>query len=138
MAAYERKADTEWDLKFLHPNDRSYRDELIAILWGIPLVGMWVPGMRDFSVEGFKAMAAIHETLPQVYAYGWIAILTFVFGGRTMAAPFLASRHAKLVEALGAVRDDIPPDVVSEAQNAIGPYRNDYREQPYPFNRPPV
>jgi hypothetical protein len=119
LAAYRAKAEIEWDMKWANPLDKTYRDEIVTIAWSLPLLGMFIPGVRDFMLESFKILATFDPNAPALFLYGWAIIFATTFGIKGIKTLFMPGRLAGLVTALGKVSDTVPAKAVSAAQDAV-------------------
>jgi hypothetical protein len=119
MAAYQAKADIEWDFKFMSPMDKSWRDDLILVVMSYPLLGLMVPGLREPIMEGFKFLASIDPSAPQIFSYGWAVIFAATFGINLTKSIRLPGQFAALVSAVSSVPDDVPLGVAGAAQDAV-------------------
>lgn len=119
IAAYKVKADIEWDLKWADQAASSWKDEFMLIIWAMPLIGLFVPGIRPYVLDGFEYLKGFHPEAPLWYMAGWAIIFAATFGFKSAAALMLPGQAGKLAGILGAIPDDIPPAVADKAQSAI-------------------
>lgn len=119
LAAYKLKADVEWDLKWADNAQTSWKDEWLVILWSIPLVGVFVPGIRPYIMDGFEYLRAFNPEAPTWFMAGWAIIFAATFGIKQAVQLMMPGRVAGLVTAMGNVSDDIPKEAVDKAQSII-------------------
>ncbi|WP_266031219.1 hypothetical protein [Brucella intermedia] len=119
VAAYKVKADIEWDLKWADQAGSSWKDEFMLILWAAPLIGLFIPGIRPFVMEGFDYLKAFNPDVAYWYMAGWAIIFSAVFGFRQAAALMLPGQAGKLAGILANIPDDIPDVVAKKAQDGI-------------------
>lgn len=80
-ANYEEKqldAETNWDLYALKQMKDSWKDEFIMVLWFIPLIMLFIPGMQVYAIAGFNAL----HTVPYGYWLVVFGIVASTFGLR--------------------------------------------------------
>jgi hypothetical protein len=119
IAAYKAKADLEWDLKWADGASSSWKDEFMLVLWAIPMIGLFIPGIRPFIMEGFEYLKGFHQDAPEWYMAGWAIIFAATFGFKQAASLMLPGKVAKLAGALGSIPDDVPYDIAKAAQGKI-------------------
>ncbi|MER9178941.1 hypothetical protein [Mesorhizobium sp. M0767] len=120
IAAYKVKADIEWDLKWADQAGSSWKDEYLLILWSIPLVALFIPGLRPFVEQGFDYLKTFTGAdMGAWYMGGWAVIFSAVFGLKAAASLMLPGQTGKLLSILSATPDDIPPSVAAKAQSSI-------------------
>lgn len=132
LAAYKYKADVEWDLKWAEGANTSWKDEWLVILWSIPLVGMFIPFLRDYIMEGFTFLKSFNPDAPQWFMSGWAIIFAATFGLKQAVQIMLPSRIAGMATALGAIGDDIPNTAVEKAHEVISGLKDDPSAAPKP------
>ena len=78
---YERKASAEidWDLEAIKGSTTSWKDEWLTILFSVPLILAFIPGMEGIVENGFKQL----ETMPTWYQYSLGIIVAASFGVRS-------------------------------------------------------
>lgn len=86
---YERKASAEidWDLEAIKGASNSWKDEWLVILFSVPLILAFIPGMEGVVENGFKQL----EAMPQWYQYSLGVIVAASFGVRS-ATKFFGKR----------------------------------------------
>ena len=78
---YERKANAEidWDLEAIKGSSNSWKDEWLVILFSVPLILAFIPGMEGVVENGFKQL----EAMPTWYQYSLGVIVAASFGVRS-------------------------------------------------------
>jgi len=82
----EKKAtgEIDWDLEMARGSQTSWKDEWLTILFSIPLVLAFVPGMEEIVANGFAQL----EAMPQWYQYSLGVIVAASFGVRSATRLF--------------------------------------------------
>ena len=82
----ERKAtgEIDWDLKMAKGSQSSWKDEWLTVLFSIPLVMAFIPGMEEVVANGF---ARLNE-MPEWYQYSLGVIVAASFGVRSASKFF--------------------------------------------------
>ena len=85
----ERKAtgELEWDLEMARGSQSSWKDEWLVILFSVPLILAFIPGMEGVVSNGFAQL----EAMPQWYQYSLGIIVAASFGVRS-ATKFFGKR----------------------------------------------
>ena len=85
-AIMEKKAtgEIDWDLEMARGSQTSWKDEWLTILFSIPLVLAFVPGMEEIVANGFAQL----EAMPQWYQYSLGVIVAASFGVRSATRLF--------------------------------------------------
>tara|TARA_R110001592_G_scaffold172949_6_gene411566 strand:+ start:3359 stop:3742 length:384 start_codon:yes stop_codon:yes gene_type:complete len=85
----ERKAtgELDWDLEMAKGSQSSWKDEWLTVLFSIPLVMAFIPGMEEVVANGF---ARLNE-MPEWYQYSLGVIVAASFGVRS-ASKFFGKR----------------------------------------------
>ena len=85
----ERKAtgELEWDLEMARGSQSSWKDEWLVILFSIPLILAFIPGMEEVVANGFQQL----EQMPEWYQYSLGVIVAASFGVRS-ATKFLGKK----------------------------------------------
>jgi len=88
-AIMEKKAtgEIDWDIEMARSSASSWKDEWLTILFSIPLILAFVPGMEDVVANGF---ARLNE-MPEWYQYSLGVIVAASFGVRS-ATKFFGKR----------------------------------------------
>ena len=78
---YERKANAEidWDLEAIKGSSNSWKDEWLVILFSVPLILAFIPGMEGVVENGFNQL----EAMPTWYQYSLGVIVAASFGVRS-------------------------------------------------------
>ena len=74
----EKKAtgEIDWDLEMAKGSHSSWKDEWLVILFSIPLILAFIPGMEGVVANGFEQL----EQMPQWYQYSLGVIVAASFG----------------------------------------------------------
>ena len=85
----EKKAtgELEWDLEMARGSQSSWKDEWLVILFSVPLILAFIPGMEGVVSNGFSQL----EAMPQWYQYSLGIIVAASFGVRS-ATKFFGKR----------------------------------------------
>ena len=85
----EKKAtgEIDWDLEMARGSQSSWKDEWLVILFSIPLILAFIPGMEEVVANGFSQL----EAMPQWYQYSIGVIIAASFGVRS-ATKFFGKR----------------------------------------------
>ena len=77
----EKKAtgEIDWDLEAIKGSQNSWKDEWLVILFSVPLVLAFIPGMEDVVAHGFQQL----EQMPEWYQYSLGVIVAASFGVRS-------------------------------------------------------
>jgi len=88
-AIMEKKAtgEIDWDIEMARSSASSWKDEWLTILFSIPLILAFVPGMEEVVANGF---ARLNE-MPEWYQYSLGVIVAASFGVRS-ATKFFGKR----------------------------------------------
>ena len=80
-AIMEKKAtgEIDWDLEMARSSASSWKDEWLTILFSIPLILAFIPGMEEVVANGFAQLQA----MPQWYQYSLGVIVAASFGVRS-------------------------------------------------------
>ena len=70
--------EIDWDLKMADASASSWKDEWLVILFSIPLILAFIPGMEDIVSRGFQQL----EQMPEWYQYSLGVIVAASFGTR--------------------------------------------------------
>ena len=68
----------EWDTIMAKGSTSSWKDEWLTILFSIPLVACFIPGLDAWVVAGFEAL----ERTPDWYVYALSVVVAASFGVR--------------------------------------------------------
>ena len=77
----EKKAtgELEWDLEMARGSQSSWKDEWLVILFSVPLILAFIPGMEGVVSNGLAQL----EAMPQWYQYSLGVIVAASFGVRS-------------------------------------------------------
>ena len=79
--------EIDWDLEMARGSQSSWKDEWLVILFSIPLILAFIPGMEEVVANGFSQL----EAMPQWYQYSIGVIVAASFGVRS-ATKFFGKR----------------------------------------------
>ena len=71
--------EIDWDLEMAKGSQSSWKDEWLTILFSIPLILAFIPGMEDTVRNGFQQL----EQMPEWYQYSLGVIVAASFGVRS-------------------------------------------------------
>lgn len=121
LAAYKLKSDIEWDLKWADASSRSWKPEFILILWSLPTICLFIPGLRGYVVDGFEFLKVFHPDAPAFFMAGWAIIFAATFGMKQALSFMLPGKAAQVAAAFANLQPDIPDAVVEDARRASRP-----------------
>ena len=77
----EKKAtgEIDWDLEAIKGDQNSWKAEWLVILFSVPLILAFIPGMEDVVSHGFQQL----EQMPEWYQYSLGVIVAASFGVRS-------------------------------------------------------
>ena len=70
--------EIDWDLEMAKGSASSWKDEWLTILFSLPLILAFVPGMEELVRNGFQQL----EQMPEWYQYSLGVIVAASFGTR--------------------------------------------------------
>ncbi len=71
--------EIDWDLEMAKGSASSWKDEWLVILFSIPLILAFIPGMEEVVANGFLQL----EMMPEWYQYSLGVIVAASFGVRS-------------------------------------------------------
>ena len=82
----EKKAtgEIDWDLEMARGSQSSWKDEWLVILFSVPLILSFIPGMEGVVANGFAQL----DKMPDWYQYSLGVIVAASFGVRSAAKFF--------------------------------------------------
>ena len=83
----EREAEMDYDLDriAMQNMDKSWKDELILLIWLTPVVMSFVPEWQPYVIAGFASLALV----PDWYMYILVGLVTVIYGMRGLLRMFL-------------------------------------------------
>src|SRR5210317_2144295 len=83
---YEKKATAEidWDLEAIKGSQNSWKDEWLIILFSIPMILAFIPGMDGVVQQGFAQL----DSMPDWYQVSLSVIIAASFGIRSVTKLF--------------------------------------------------
>jgi hypothetical protein len=76
--------EIDWDLEMAKGSHTSWKDEWLTILFSIPLILAFIPGMEDIVSHGFEQLGK----MPEWYQYSLGVIVAASFGVRSATRLF--------------------------------------------------
>ena len=78
----EREAEIDYDLDriAMQNMDKSWKDELILLIWLTPVVMSFIPSYQEYVTAGFASLALV----PDWYMYILVGMVTVIYGMRGM------------------------------------------------------
>ena len=88
-AIMEKKAtgEIDWDIEMARSSSSSWKDEWLVVLFSIPLILAFIPGMEGIVQNGFEQL----NEMPEWYQYSLGVIVAASFGVRS-ATKFFGKR----------------------------------------------
>ena len=85
----EREAEMDYDLDriAMQNMDKSWKDELILLIWLTPVVMSFIPEWQPFVIAGFASLALV----PDWYMYILVGMVVVIYGMRGMLKMALSS-----------------------------------------------
>jgi hypothetical protein len=71
--------EIDWDLEMAKGSQSSWKDEWLTILFSIPLILAFIPGMEEVVANGFAQL----DAMPEWYQYSLGVIVAASFGVRS-------------------------------------------------------
>ena len=86
----EKKAtgEIDWDLEAIKGSQSSWKDEWLVILFSVPLILAFIPGMEGVVANGFAQL----DAMPEWYQYSLGVIVAASFGVRS-ATKFFGKKY---------------------------------------------
>ena len=83
--------DFRLDLIAVQNMNKSYKDEYYMVMFSIPMILAFIPGMQEIATTGFKIIAG----MPDWYQYLVIGMVVVTFGMRGMLKQLLGKVKLK-------------------------------------------
>ena len=83
----EATGEIDWDLAAMRASQSSWKDEWLVILFSVPLILAFIPGMEGVVANGFEQL----KSMPEWYQYSLGVIVAASFGVRS-ATKFFGKR----------------------------------------------
>jgi hypothetical protein len=80
----QAESNADWEKVMAQNMGNSWKDEWILVLWSVPMVLCFIPGMVEYVSAGFSAL----EATPEWYRVAWGVIISASFGYRTINGLF--------------------------------------------------
>lgn len=71
--------EIDWDLAAVKGSQNSWKDEWLVVLFSVPLILAFIPGMEDVVANGFEQL----NKMPSWYQYSLGTIVAASFGVRS-------------------------------------------------------
>ena len=102
----EREAEMDYDLDriAMQNMDKTWKDELILLIWLTPVVMCFIPEYHVYVTNGFASLALV----PDWYMYILVGMITVIYGMRgmlKMALQIIGNRF-KLVKSIDTNKKD--------------------------------
>jgi hypothetical protein len=120
MAPSRAKMAIELDLRWANPLDKTWRDEIIVILWSLPLLGMLLPFSREYVFQWFEQLKTLDPSAPSFFMWGWAIIFGATFGAKHLKQAFMPSKLAGLLGAMTTSKS-VSDTELETAQDAVSP-----------------
>lgn len=121
MAPSRAKAEIEMDLRWASPLDRTWRDEIVTVVFALPIVGLFIPGCREYIFHAFDDLKRLDDNAPSLFIWGWAIIFGTTFGIRGIKSMFMPTKIASLVKAMGEVQQVSDTDLETAQRDAVSP-----------------
>ncbi|WP_461209932.1 hypothetical protein [Desulfocurvus sp. DL9XJH121] len=90
IAIQESKGALDWDQEALRQSQFSWKDEYLLILFTLPVICAFIPGLAGYVERGFEVISG----MPVWYRWCLLGMVAAAFGLRWIIAPLLG-RQAK-------------------------------------------
>ena len=114
LAPYRAKAEIEWDLRFAHPLDKTWRDELMVVVLSLPIICWFLPPTHEYTKEAVQWLATLDPDAPLYFIGAWLLMLVATFGFKQLGSAMLPGRIGKLITAMASAKDDVPQEAVEQ------------------------
>jgi|TARA_B110000503_G_scaffold21748_1_gene33344 hypothetical protein len=92
MAEQGQTQSFDLDQIAMNNMEKSYKDEIILIVFMTPMVLAFIPSMDVYALRGFEVI----EKMPQWYQYILIGMIVVIYGMRGMLDKLLSSKVPSL------------------------------------------
>ena len=99
--------EIDWDLEMAKGSQSSWKDEWLTILFSIPLILAFIPGMEEVVANGFAQLQA----MPEWYQYSLGVIVAASFGVRQLLSSLERSRRGGRRQNFGMENPSTSDDV---------------------------
>jgi hypothetical protein len=115
--------DIDWEHKMADASDRSWKDEFVLVLFSIPLIGAFVPGLQDYVAKGFQFL---DQNAPDWFVQTWGVIIAATYGMKKVTdifATWADRRHARktMLDIKTLSVKDMEPEEVTGLDRVIIP-----------------
>ena len=88
MAESGQSQDYDLDRIAMQQMEKSWKDELILIIFLAPMVMAFIPGMDSYALAGFEVIAK----MPEWYQYTLIGMIVVIYGMRGMVKALVTKK----------------------------------------------
>lgn len=88
MAENGQTQDYDLDRIAMEQMSKSWKDELVLIIFLTPMVMAFIPDFADYALRGFE----IIESMPEWYRYTILGMVIVIYGLRGMAKQLLSKK----------------------------------------------
>ena len=91
MAEQGQQQDYDLDRLAMENMNKSWKDELLLIIFLAPMVLAFIPSMAPYALQGFEVI----KQMPEWYQYIIIGMVVVIYGLRGLLTKFLDKRIGK-------------------------------------------
>jgi len=91
MAEQGQQQDYDLDRLAMENMNKSWKDELLLIIFLAPMVLAFIPSMAPYALQGFEVI----QKMPEWYQYIIIGMVVVIYGLRGLLTKFLDKRIGK-------------------------------------------
>ena len=91
MAEQGQHQDYDLDRLAMENMNKSWKDELILVIFLAPMVLAFIPSMAPYALQGFEVI----KQMPEWYQYIIIGMVVVIYGLRGLLTKFLDKRIGK-------------------------------------------
>tara|TARA_B100000795_G_scaffold105752_1_gene78032 strand:+ start:1655 stop:2089 length:435 start_codon:yes stop_codon:yes gene_type:complete len=91
MAAEGQSQNFNLDMVAMQNMEKSYKDEIILIVFMTPMVLAFIPTMDVYALRGFEVISK----MPQWYQYTLVGMVVVIYGMRGMLEKVISSKVPK-------------------------------------------
>ena len=83
-----QQQDFDLDKIAMEQMGKSWKDELVLVIFLAPMVMAFIPGMEKYSLAGFEVI----KSMPEWYQYTIIGMVVVIYGMRGMVKQLISSK----------------------------------------------
>ena len=83
-----QQQDFDLDKIAMEQMGKSWKDELVLVIFLAPMVMAFIPGMEKYSLAGFEVI----KSMPEWYQYTIIGMIVVIYGMRGMVKQLISSK----------------------------------------------